>query len=169
MGNLMLSLLGTLSPGAYNLFLLVVLVFLAGGIAWKEQKKRQGKEQNVPKAPQKEKKAAPPLSRAAALGVMVACIPLLVVGLVMLIGAAALSKPLFIALGALLSVVGLMRMERAGKDLRSAPRGQVPSPPPPQAPVDPKRLEQLKSLRKAGLLTDQEYEEKRTELLEERK
>lgn len=167
MGNLMLSLLGTLSPGAYNLFLLVVLAFLAGCIALKERKKRQGKGQNAPKVPQKEKKAAPPLSRAAALGVMVACIPLLVVGLVMLIAAAALSKPLFIALGALLSVVGLMRMEKAGKDFRSAPRGQVPSPP--QAPVDPKRLEQLKSLRKAGLLTDQEYEEKRTELLEERK
>ena len=168
MGNLMLSLLGNLSGKAYNLFLLVIAIgFFGVYVPLNERKKRQGTAKNTQKSPQKEKKEPAPLSRPAALGVLVVCLPLAVVGLTVLIASAVMADPPLIALGAVLSGASLVGLEKAGRDLRAAPRPSKPQSPPRSAsPVDRDRLEQLETLRDAGVLTEEEYRERRTELWE---
>ena len=155
MGNLMLSLLGNLSGKAYNLFLLVIAIgFFGVYVPLNERKKRQGTAQSTQKSPQKEKKEPAPLSRPAALGMLVVCLPLAVVGLTVLIASAVMADPPLIA-----------------RDLRAAPRPSKPqsSPRPSRDPVDRDRLEQLETLRDAGVLTEEEYRERRTELWEEKR
>ena len=171
MGNLMLSLLGNLSGKAYNLFLLVIAIgFFGVYVPLNERKKRQGTAQSTQKSPQKEKKEPTPLSRPAALGVLVVCLPLAVVGLTVLIASAVMADPPLIALGAVLSGASLVGLEKAGRDLRAAPRPSKPQSPPRSArPVDRDRLEQLETLRDAGVLTEEEYRERRTELWEEKR
>ena len=172
MGNLMLSLLGNLSGKAYNLFLLVIAIgFFGVYVPLNERKKRQGTAQSTQKSPQKEKKEPAPLSRPAALVVLVVCLPLAVVGLTVLIASAVMAAPPLIALGAVLSGASLVGLEKAGRDLRAAPRPSKPqsSPRPSRDPVDRDRLEQLETLRDAGVLTEEEYRERRTELWEEKR
>lgn len=169
MGGLLISTLGTLSNRAYYLFLIIVMVWFFGVyVPLNERKKRQDGQAAAGKRPRREEKPPLRLSRPAALGLMAACAVLAAVGLILLIAAGAMSRPLPILLGALLAGAGLAGMGRAGRDLRAAPRPQAPRPPA-REPVDRARLEQLESLMEAGILTPEEYRRKRTELMEGRK
>lgn len=169
MGGLLISTLGTLSNRAYYLFLIIVMVWFFGVyVPLNERKKRQDGQAAAGKRPRREEKPPLRLSRPAALGLMAACAVLAAVGLILLIAAGAMSRPLPILLGALLAGMGLAGMGRAGRDLRAAPRQPAPRPPA-WEPVDRARLEQLESLLEAGILTPEEYRRKRTELMEGRK
>lgn len=169
MGGLLISTLGTLSNRAYYLFLIIVMVWFFGVyVPLNERKKRQDGQAAAGKRPRREEKPPLRLSRPAALGLLAACAVLAAVGLILLIAAGAMSRPLPILLGALLAGAGLAGMGRAGRDLRAAPRQPVPRPPA-REPVDRARLEQLESLMEAGILTPEEYRRKRTELMEGRK
>ena len=169
MGGLLISTLGTLSNRAYYLFLIIVMVWFFGVyVPLNERKKRQDGQAAAGKRPRREEKPPLRLSRPAALGLLAACAVLAAVGLILLIAAGAMSRPLPILLGALLAGAGLAGMGRAGRDLRAAPRQPVPRPPA-REPVDRARLEQLESLLEAGILTPEEYRRKRTELMEGRK
>lgn len=169
MGGLLISILGTLSNRAYYLFLIIVMVWFFGVyVPLNERKKRQDGQAAAGKGPRREEKPPLRLSRPAALGLLAACAVLAAVGLILLIAAGAMSRPLPILLGALLAGAGLAGMGRAGRDLRAAPRQPAPRAPA-REPVDRARLEQLESLLEAGILTPEEYRRKRTELMEGRK
>lgn len=169
MGGLLISTLGTLSNRAYYLFLIIVMVWFFGVyVPLNERKKRQDGQAAAGKRPRREEKPPLRLSRPAVLGLLAACAVLAAVGLILLIAAGAMSRPLPILLGALLAGMGLAGMGRAGRDLRAAPRQPAPRPPA-WEPVDRARLEQLESLLEAGILTPEEYRRKRTELMEGRK
>lgn len=107
MGSLLISTLGTLSPKAYYLFIIIAAVgFFGVYVPWNEKKKRTGSQPSAsqPKKPER----------------------------------------------------------------RPAPR-QKPAPPPRPAPPGPKerdRLDQLDSLLDAGILTPEEYRERRSRILE---
>lgn len=129
MGGLLISTLGTLSNRAYYLFLIIVMVWFFGVyVPLNERKKRQDGQAAAGKRPRREEKPPLRLSRPAALGLMAACAVLAAVGLILLIAAGAMSRPLPILLGALLAGAGLAGMGRAGRDLRAAPRQPVPRP-----------------------------------------
>ena len=169
MGSLLLSTLGTLSSQAYYLFLLVIAIgFFGVYIPLNERKKRRGAAKNPQKPPPKERKPSPPLRRAGALRLLAACLPLTVAGLTLLIAASVMSAPVPTILGALFSGVGLTGISKAGRDFRAAPRTPTPQPPV-REPADRSRLEQLETLREAGVLDKKEYELEKQKLEEVKK
>lgn len=181
MADMLFTTLGILSPAAYNIFLLLVVVgFFGVYIPWNERKKKNAGKKTAEKA--REWKAPPdPMSRTRALVRMVYYIPIFVIGMTMLIASSVMGEPLPIALGGGLTIFSLLRMERAGKDFRAGRSPRSPRPSKPAFhPDDPDhehitisnqgskaRLEQLETLKDAGLITDQEYRQKRQEILNE--
>lgn len=169
MGSLLLSTLGTLSSQAYYLFILIVAVgFFGVYVPLNERKKRRTTEKVTKKSPRKEEKPSVLLGRSAALKLLAAGVPMAVVGLILLIAAAVMGRPLPTILGAILAGAGLAAMDRAGRELRAAPRRKRPQSPPPE-PVDRSRLEQLETLREAGVLDKKEYELEKQKLEEVKK
>ena len=119
------------------------------------------------------------MSRARARVRMSYYIPVFVVGLTMLIASAVMGEPVLIALGGGLTIISLLGMERAGRDFRAGRPSRPSKPPKPvfrtEAPdhehitvsghSGTARLEQLDTLKNAGLISDQEYRQKRQEIL----
>ena len=182
MANMLFNTFEILSPAAYNIFLILAVIgFFGVYIPLQERKKQNGGQKSTGKAGKGGRTPAP-MSRARALVRVVYCIPVFVVGMTMLIASAVIGKPALIALGGGLTIFSLLSMERAGKDFRAG-RTSRPSGPPkpafrPEAPDhehitvsgqgSKARLEQLAVLKDAGLLSDQEYQQKRQEILSER-
>lgn len=179
MSGVLFTTLGTLSPKAYNLFLILAAIgFFGIYIPWKEKKKTGGGSP----APGRERSRTP-MNRAKAFMTLVGCIPVMTVGLTMLIACAIMGAPLLMTLGAALTVFSLVRMLRAGEDFRAGRQPKTPQKPKPTpafradspdhehitatGPDARRRLEQLDRLLDAGLLTREEYEEKRRELNKE--
>lgn len=178
MGNMLFTILGILSPMAYTFFLIsAVIGFFGVYIPWNERKKKTGKPVN---SAGKTGEHPAPISRAKALARMAGCIPVFVVGMTMLIACAVMGEPVLIALGGGLTIVSLLGMERAGRDFRA---GRPSRPPKPAKPVfrseapdhehitvsghsGKARLEQLDILKNAGLISEQEYQQKRREVLD---
>ena len=179
MVNMLFTTFEILSPMAYNIFLVAVVVgFFGVYIPWNERRKKGG-GQKAAEGTGRWRKSSAPMSRAQAFVQMVFCIPVFVTGMTMLIASAVVGIPLMIALGGGLTIFSLLRMERAGRDFRAA-RSSRPSRPPkpafrPESPDhehitvsgqgDKARLEQLDTLKNAGLISDQEYQQKRQEIL----
>ena len=181
MSGVLFTGLGTLSPKVYNIFLLLMAVgFFGVYVPWNEKKKKGG-QMSIGSAAPRQEKPHTPMSRARALAAVIGCIPVMTVGLTMLIACAIMGQPLWMAIGAVLTIFSLVRMLRAGEDFRagrqSKPAPQKPKTAPsfrPDSPdqehiapsgLDPKaRLEQLETLKEAGLLTPKEYEAKRQEI-----
>lgn len=177
MGNMLFTIFGILSPMAYTFFLLsAVIGFFGVYIPWNERKKKAGKPV---KNTGKMEEQPTPMSRAKALARMVGCIPVFVIGMTMLIACAIMGEPVLIALGGGLTIISLLGMERAGRDFRAGRLSRSPKPPKPvfrtEAPdhehitvsghSGTARLEQLDTLKNAGLISDQEYQQKRQEIL----
>ena len=179
MSGVLFTTLGTLSPKAYNLFLILAAIgFFGIYIPWKEKKKTGGGSP----APGRERSRTP-MNRAKAFMTLVGCIPVMTVGLTMLIACAIMGAPLLMTLGAALTVFSLVRMLRAGEDFRAGRQPQAPQkpkPPPtiraesPQpahltapGPARRRRREPRARRRGAGLLTPEEYDQKRRELNKE--
>ena len=179
MANMLFTTFGILSPMAYNLFLILAVVgFFGVYIPWNERKKKQGGQKSAESFRMRRKPSAP-MSRAQALVRMVFYLPVLTVGLTRLIASSVMGEPLLIALGGGLTIVSLLGMERAGKEFRAGKLNRSVKPPKPafrpEAPDhehititdqgDKARLEQLDTLKNAGLISDQEYRQKRQEIL----
>lgn len=172
MGNLLFTMFGILSPMASFIFMIsAVIGFFGVYIPWNERKKKTGIQKKGPRS----------ADRAKALARMIGCIPVFVIGMTMLIASAVIGIPVLIALGGALTIVSLLGMERAGKDFRAAklPRPSK-SPKPAFRRISPDhehiaplsqgtkaRLEQLDTLKRAGLISDQEYQQKRREAFNE--
>lgn len=179
MGNILFTTLEILSPMAYNIFLILAVIgFFGIYIPWNERKKKGSGQKTAERVRERGEPPAP-MSRAQALVRIVYCIPVFVVGMTMLIASAVMGEPVMIALGGGLTIFSLLRMERAGRDF-CAGRSSRPSKPPKPAfrPESPEhehitvsgqggkaRLEQLEVLKNAGLISDQEYRQKRQEIL----
>lgn len=170
MGSLLISTLGTLSPKAYYLFIIIVAVgFFGVYVPWNEKKKRAGSQPSASQPKKPERKPAPPISRPQALLAFFLCLPLAAVGLILLIAGAVMGETLLLLIGIALSVGALAGAGRAGQVLFGAAPRQKPAPPSRPAPPDPKerdRLDQLDSLLDAGILTPEEYRERRSRILE---
>lgn len=179
MGSILFTTLGTLAPMAYNIFLLAAVVgFFGVYVPWNERRKKNGGENPANKAGEWRGNPAP-MSRAKALLRMAYYIPVFVTGMTMLIASAVVGMPLLIALGGGLTIFSLLRMERAGRDFRAGRQSRPSRPPKPAfRPESPDhehivpsgqggkaRLEQLEVLKNAGLISDQEYKQKRQEIL----
>ena len=181
MANMLFTVFGILSPMAYNIFLILVVIgFFGIFIPWNERKKKGSGQRDAEKV--REQKGTPaPMSRARALVRIAYCVPVFVVGMTMLIASSVMGEPVMIALGGFLTIFSLLRMERAGRDFRAG-RTSPPSKPPrpvfrPESsdhehitvsgPGTEARLEQLEILKNAGLLTEEEYRKKRKETLRE--
>lgn len=179
MANMLFNIFGILSPMAYNIFLIPVVVgFFGFYIPWNERRKKNGGKKFAEKASEWRKTPAP-VSRAQALVQMVFYIPVFVVGMTMLIASAVVGQPVLIALGGGLTIFSLLRMEQVGKDFRAGRTSRPVKPPKPtfrpEAPDHEHitvsgqgtkaRMEQLEVLKNAGLLTEEEYMEKRKETM----
>ena len=179
MSGVLFTTLGTLSPGAYNLFLILVAIgFFGIYIPWKEKKKRGGGSSALGR-----ERPRTPMDRTKAFMTLVGCVPVMTVGLTMLIACAIMGEPLLMTLGVALTVFSLVRMLRAGEDFRAGRQPQAPQKPKPTptfrsdspdhehitatGPDVRRRLEQLDRLLDAGLLTPEEYDQKRRELNKE--
>ena len=181
MSGVLFTGLGTLSPKVYNIFLLLMAVgFFGVYVPWNEKKKKGG-QMSIGSAAPRQEKPHTPMSRARALAAVIGCIPVMTVGLTMLIACAIMGQPLWMAIGAVLTIFSLVRMLRAGEDFRagrqSKPAPQKPKTAPsfrpdspdhehitPAGPDTQHQLEQLDRLLEAGLLTPKEYEAKRQEI-----
>ena len=179
-GDLLFTLFRIISPMGHFFFLIsVVIGFFGIYIPWNEKRKKNGGKILAAR----ERSGTPtPVNRATALARMVRCIPLFVTGMTMLIASAVMGIPVLIALGGGLTIFSLLRMERAGKDFRagrisrpakttklSKPAFRSDTPDHEHITVSGQgskgRLEQLDTLKSAGLITDQEYRQKRQEIL----
>ena len=182
MANLLFTTFGILSPGIYNIFLLLAVIgFFGVYLPGNERKKKQGGQKFAKKARERRKPSAP-MGQGKALALMVLCVPVAIAGLTILIASSVMGDPPLIALGGVLSIASLLGIERAGKAFRTGrpPRPFKPPKPAfrPEAPDHEHitvsgqgtkaRIEQLEVLKNAGLLSDQEYRQKRREILNER-
>ena len=180
MVNMLFTTFGILSPMAYNLFLILVVVgFFGFYIPWSERKKK-GSGQKAAERVSEQKGTPAPMSRVQALVRIAYCVPLFVAGMTMLIASSVMGEPVMIALGGFLTIFSLLRMERAGRNFRAG-RTSRPSRPPkpafrPEAPDHEHitvsgqgtkaSLKQWDDLKSAGLLTEEEYMKKRKEILQ---
>lgn len=179
MANMLFTTFEILSPMAYHIFLILAVVgFFGFYIPWNEKRKKNGGKKSTEKASEWRKTSAP-VGRAQALVQMVFYIPVFVTGMTMLIASAVVGMPLLIALGGGLTIFSLLRMERAGRDFRAGRPSRPSKPPKPafrsESPDhehitvsgqgSKARLEQLDTLKSAGLISDQEYRQKRQEIL----
>lgn len=166
MGGLLISTLGTLSPQAYYLFAIIVAVgFFGVYVPWNEKKKRAGTQGSGERPAGR---PARPISRSQALLAFLLCLPLAGVGLILLIAGAVMGETLPLLMGAALSVGALAGAARAGQVLFGAAPRQKPLQPRPD-PVGRRerdRLDQLEALLDAGVLTPEEYRERRSKVLE---
>ena len=181
MVNMLFTTFGILSPIAYNLFLILAVVgFFGIYIPWNEKRKQNGGKKPATKAG-KWKELSAPMGRSQALVRMVFYIPVFVVGMTMLIASAVIGEPVMIALGGGLTIFSLLRMERAGRDFRAGRPSRPSKPPKPAFRPEStdhehitvsgqgtkKRLEQLEVLKGAGIISDQEYQQRKREILDE--
>lgn len=180
MGNILFTVFGTLAPKTYNLCLLLIAIgFFGVYVPWNERKKKQGGQgQTSAGGTQKRRKrSAPPMSPLKAFGVIVLCGLILWAGLGILIAAAVMGAGGMTAVGLALTIFSLWGMLRAGRDFRA---GRKPPPPPrapsaknageqpvPSAPYVQRRREQLETLKEAGILTREEYDQRLRELEKE--
>lgn len=176
MANMLFTTFGILSPMAYNIFLLVVVVgFFGFYVPWNERRKKGG-GQRPAEGTGRGRKSSAPMGRAKAFVWIILCFPVAVAGMTMLIASLVMGEPLMIALGGGLTIFSLLRMERAGKDFRAGRTSRQPKPKfrseaPDHEHIVPfgqggiARLEQLEVLKSAGLISDQEYQQKRREIL----
>ena len=127
MSGVLFTGLGTLSPKVYNIFLLLMAVgFFGVYVPWNEKKKKGG-QMSIGSAAPRQEKPHTPMSRARALAAVIGCIPVMTVGLTMLIACAIMGQPLWMAIGAVLTIFSLVRMLRAGEDFRAG-RQSKPAP-----------------------------------------
>ena len=181
MANMLFTTFEILSPMAYNIFLILAVVgFFGVYIPWNERRKKNGGKTSAERAG-KRKETSAPMSRAQALVRIAYCVPVFVVGMTMLIASAVMGEPVMIALGGVLTIFSLLRMDRAGRDFRAGKTSRPSKPPRPVFRPESSdhehitvsdqgteaRLEQLEVLKNAGLLTEEEYREKRKETLRE--
>ena len=179
MANMLFTVFGILSPATYNIFLLLAVIgFFGVYIPWNEKRKKNGGKKPAGR-PMEWKKPSTPMSRTSALTLMLLCFPVAVTGMTMLIASMVMGEAVWIALGGILTIASLLGMQRAGKDFRAGRPSQPSKPPKPvfrsESPNHEHiivsgqgskgRLEQLDTLKSAGLISDQEYRQKRQEIL----
>ena len=169
MVNMMFTIFEILSPAAYNIFLILVVIgFFGVFIPWNERKKKEGGHKTAERVRERGDPPAP-MSRAKALAWIVGCIPVFVTGMTMLIASMVMGEAVWIALGGILTIASLLGMQRAGKDFRTGRPSRPSKPPKPvfrsESPNHEHiivsgqgskgRLEQLDTLKSAGLISDQ--------------
>ena len=191
MGSMLLTLLGTLSPRVYYVSVILFAIgFFCVYVPYNEGKKKQGGQRSTQNAVTWKKKHSPPMSWPKALGVMILCTFIFTVGMTLCIACAVMGQQLMALVGAALGGFALWGMARAGRDFRAGVRSRPKADPPAKnagaqtiptfradspdhkhitssGPDAKAKLEQLKTLKEAGVLTQEEYDQKRRELEKE--